>query len=181
VMMAKIKAGLLSLRDLFATAWWIVPHRRHRFRRRLPVRRAGAAQAHRHHHRRRERRLLHLRQALRRHPGAPRHHARGAHLGRFAGKPAAPGAGEADVGFVQGGVIEPPADPDAAPDSPLQSLGSLFYEPVWVFYRGEKPLTRLTELRASASPSARRARASASWPSACWKPTRWSGMASCCR
>ena len=23
-MMAKIKAGLLSLRDLFATAWWII-------------------------------------------------------------------------------------------------------------------------------------------------------------
>ncbi|MBU3696859.1 TAXI family TRAP transporter solute-binding subunit, partial [Dechloromonas sp.] len=56
-------------------------------------------------------------------------------------------ADEAQVGFVQGGVIEPKSDPDEADDSGLLSLGSLFYEPVWVFYRGEQPLTRLTELR----------------------------------
>ncbi|MDR0776055.1 MAG: TAXI family TRAP transporter solute-binding subunit [Azonexus sp.] len=55
--------------------------------------------------------------------------------------------GEADVAFVQGGVIEPPADPDAVPDNDLYSLGSVFYEPIWVFYRGNKPLTRLTDLR----------------------------------
>jgi TRAP-type uncharacterized transport system substrate-binding protein len=54
---------------------------------------------------------------------------------------------EAQVGFVQGGVVPPKEDPDAEDDSGLLSLGSLFYEPVWVFYRGERDLTRLTELR----------------------------------
>jgi TRAP-type uncharacterized transport system substrate-binding protein len=29
----------------------------------------------------------------------------------------------------------------------LLSLGSMFYEPVWVFYRGDKRLERLTDLR----------------------------------
>ncbi|MEN9476709.1 MAG: hypothetical protein RLZZ300_850, partial [Pseudomonadota bacterium] len=56
-------------------------------------------------------------------------------------------ADEAQVGFVQGGVVPPKEDPDAEDDSGLLSLGSLFYEPVWVFYRGERDLTRLTDLR----------------------------------
>lgn len=55
--------------------------------------------------------------------------------------------GEADVGFVQGGVIEPPTNPDAVPDNDLYSLGSVFYEPIWVFYRSQEPLTRLADLR----------------------------------
>jgi TRAP-type uncharacterized transport system substrate-binding protein len=38
-----------------------------------------------------------------------------------------------DVGFVQGGAADAPAD-DAAP---LLSLGSMFYEPVWLFYRND--------------------------------------------
>ncbi len=51
--------------------------------------------------------------------------------------------GEADVAFVQGGVL--PADAEDA-GADLRSLGSMYYEPVWVFYRGEKPLGRLHEL-----------------------------------
>lgn len=54
---------------------------------------------------------------------------------------------EAQVAFVQGGVVEPPDDPDAENDSGLLSLGSVFYEPVWVFYRGGKELDRLTDLK----------------------------------
>jgi len=44
-----------------------------------------------------------------------------------------------DLAFVQGGV--------AGADSPgLVSLGSLYLEPLWVFYRGEQTVTRLPEL-----------------------------------
>jgi len=49
--------------------------------------------------------------------------------------------GEAQIGFVQGGV--PPGKPD---DVALYSLGSAFYEPIWVFTRGAIPLDRLTQL-----------------------------------
>ncbi|MDR2188190.1 MAG: transporter substrate-binding domain-containing protein [Azonexus sp.] len=65
--------------------------------------------------------------------------------------------GEVDIAFVSGGVIEPPEDPEAAAADDLYSLGSVFYEPVWVFYRSEArrkpsdplppPLTRLADLR----------------------------------
>jgi TRAP transporter TAXI family solute receptor len=51
--------------------------------------------------------------------------------------------GEAEVGFVQGGALLPPEDSDER--MPL-SLGSVYYEPVWVFYRGEDPLRRLHQL-----------------------------------
>ncbi len=40
-------------------------------------------------------------------------------------------SGQADLGFVQGGSQEPAGDNPAE----LQSLGSLFVEPVWLFYR----------------------------------------------
>jgi TRAP transporter TAXI family solute receptor len=39
--------------------------------------------------------------------------------------------GKADLGFVQGGTAEPAALDDAE----LESLGSLFLEPIWLFYR----------------------------------------------
>ncbi len=39
--------------------------------------------------------------------------------------------GKADIGFVQGGSAGQTSDDD----QPLQSLGSLFVEPVWLFYR----------------------------------------------
>jgi TRAP transporter TAXI family solute receptor len=44
-------------------------------------------------------------------------------------------AGEVDVAFVQGGADDTrdPAGDDA--DEGLRSLGSMFYEPVWLFYR----------------------------------------------
>jgi len=41
-----------------------------------------------------------------------------------------------DVAFVQGGV-ETPKDNDDSVNEDLMSLGSLFYEPVWLFYREE--------------------------------------------
>jgi TRAP transporter TAXI family solute receptor len=41
--------------------------------------------------------------------------------------------GKADLGFVQGGT----GDAGVAADGQLESLGSLFLEPVWLFYREE--------------------------------------------
>jgi TRAP transporter TAXI family solute receptor len=41
--------------------------------------------------------------------------------------------GTADLGFVQGGSSEA----EANPDNDLESLGSLFVEPVWLFYRDD--------------------------------------------
>ncbi|MFG6487303.1 TAXI family TRAP transporter solute-binding subunit [Roseateles sp. BYS78W] len=61
-------------------------------------------------------------------------------------------AGTADVGFVRGGMADPVADTEAG----IVSLGSLFYEPIWIFYRRDlgiarrQPggeLQRLTQLR----------------------------------
>jgi TRAP transporter TAXI family solute receptor len=144
--MAKIKAGLLSLRDLFATAWWIflivgigfvvayqfvepAPPKR------IVITTGGEAGAY-YQFAQRYAAIL-----------ARRHHAGGQVVGRVAGEPRRLKADEAQVGFVQGGVMPPKEDPDAEDDSGLLSLGSLFYEPVWVFYRGERDLTRLTELR----------------------------------
>ena len=46
-----------------------------------------------------------------------------------------------NLGFVQGGTGT------EADSGILTSLGSLYYEPLWVFYRGEQTLTRLSELR----------------------------------
>ena len=42
--------------------------------------------------------------------------------------------GKADVGFVQGGTADPMAQ-DAEEPAPLLSLGGLFVEPIWLFYR----------------------------------------------
>ncbi len=49
--------------------------------------------------------------------------------------------GEVDIGFVQGGLTDPELDGD------LRSLGSVFYEPVWVFYDDRLPITRLSNLQ----------------------------------
>lgn len=144
-MMAKIKAGLLSLRDLFATAWWI-----------FLIAGIGFVVAY---------------QFVE--PAPPKRIVittgsdSGAYFlyaNRYAAILAKNGitlevktsagslqnierlkSGEADIGLVQGGVIAPQDDPDA--ESDLLSLGSVFYEPVWVFYRSEKRLDRLTDLR----------------------------------
>ena len=45
-----------------------------------------------------------------------------------------------DLAFVQGGTGV------AADSGTLTSLGSLYYEPLWVFYRSEQTLTQLSEL-----------------------------------
>jgi TRAP-type uncharacterized transport system substrate-binding protein len=58
-----------------------------------------------------------------------------------------------DVAFVQGGA-DRKHGPDEDPDAGLVSLGSMFYEPVWVFYRedtarrllGERPLDSLSQM-----------------------------------
>ena len=47
--------------------------------------------------------------------------------------------GEVALAMVQGGV-------DDGSSSPLLSLGSLYYEPLWLFYRKEIPLARLADL-----------------------------------
>ena len=49
--------------------------------------------------------------------------------------------GAADLAFVQGGTAS------GAEAATLTSLGSLYYEPLWVFYRGSDNLSRLDELR----------------------------------
>jgi TRAP transporter TAXI family solute receptor len=51
--------------------------------------------------------------------------------------------GEADVGFVQGGSLLPP---DSGDENLPLSLGSVYYEPVWVFYRGAQAVSRLHQL-----------------------------------
>ncbi len=43
-------------------------------------------------------------------------------------------AGQAMAGFVQGGTAE------AAPTEGLLSLGSLYYEPIWLFHKRTRPL-----------------------------------------
>ncbi len=46
-----------------------------------------------------------------------------------------------DIAFVQAGVTQEDED------SELMSLGNVYYEPVWVFYRGAQTLDRLTQFR----------------------------------
>jgi TRAP transporter TAXI family solute receptor len=47
---------------------------------------------------------------------------------------------EIDLAFIQGGIAVDPESKD------LITLGSLYVEPMWIFYRGKRELTRLTEL-----------------------------------
>ena len=46
---------------------------------------------------------------------------------------------EVDIGFVQGGIS------GRVQTERVMSLGSVFYEPLAIFYRSEKPLTRLSQ------------------------------------
>jgi TRAP transporter TAXI family solute receptor len=48
-------------------------------------------------------------------------------------------AGEVDVAFIQGGT-------ERAVSASLYSLGSLYFEPAWLFYRAEMAFERLTDL-----------------------------------
>lgn len=51
-------------------------------------------------------------------------------------------AANIDLAFVQGGLV----GAKEAPPAGLVSLGSIAYQPLWVFYRGDTRLTRLSEL-----------------------------------
>lgn len=146
-MVAKLKAGLLSLRDLFATAWWIVL-----------IAGIGFAVAYQFVEPAPPKKIVITTGSE---AGAYYYYA-----GRYAAILAKNGielevrasAGslenlnrlkkdEAQVGFVQGGVVDPRGEADEADDSGLQSLGSAFYEPVWVFYRADRRMDRLTDLK----------------------------------
>jgi TRAP transporter TAXI family solute receptor len=48
-------------------------------------------------------------------------------------------SGEVDVAFVQGGT-------EQAATEPLLALGSVYYEPAWLFYRGDRLSERLTDM-----------------------------------
>jgi len=45
------------------------------------------------------------------------------------------------VGFIQGGIAT------AEDGKDLMSLGSMYYEPLWVFYRSQKPLDQVAQLQ----------------------------------
>lgn len=145
--MVKIKAGLLSLRDLFATAWWVFLivgigfAVAYQFVQPAPptkivITTGGESGAYYQFAQRYAAILARsgVRLEIRTSAGSLENLA---HLRND----------EAQIGFVQGGVLAPKEDLDAEDDSGLLSLGSVFYEPVWVFYRGETRLERLTELR----------------------------------
>jgi len=51
------------------------------------------------------------------------------------------GEGDVDVGLVQGRPGQGRRRPA------LETLGSVFYEPIWVFYRGQATVERISELR----------------------------------
>lgn len=53
--------------------------------------------------------------------------------------------GEADAALVQGGISPPGSSDDPLPTS----LGSVAYEPVWLFYRGERTFDKLHQLAGS--------------------------------
>jgi TRAP-type uncharacterized transport system substrate-binding protein len=82
--------------------------------------------------------------------------------------------GKVDVAFVQGGAAAP-ASGEANADDSLRSLGSMFYEPVWLFYRADSAV-RL--LRPAAPPApAPRARRSTAAPAAAASAPRLESLA----
>lgn len=73
-------------------------------------------------------------------------------------------SGNADVAFVRGGTADVSADEEAG----IESLGSLFYEPLWVFYRLDAIAAPKPELEVSAKVPA--PLATASEPKAALQP-----------
>ncbi len=55
-------------------------------------------------------------------------------------------AGEVELALLQGGASPASDEGDGAEPVVLSSLASLFYEPIWLFYRADEPLEQLTEL-----------------------------------
>ena len=146
-MMSKLKAGLLSLRDLLATAWWIVlivsigfvvayqfvepapPNK-------ITIATGSESGAYYHFAKRYATILARNGVTLEVNTSAGSLD----NLERLKND-------EVQIGFVQGGVVAAKEDQDPPNESGLLSLGSVFYEPVWIFYRDEKNLDRLSDLR----------------------------------
>lgn len=141
--MTRLRAGLLSLRDLLATAWPIVLIATIGFAvayqfvepappRQLTISTGGESGAY-HAFAKRYATVLArngIKLDIRTSAGSYEN------LDRLGKK-------EVDVAFIQGGITRPPAGED---DSPLYSLGSVYYEPVWVFYRGAQTVDKLHQL-----------------------------------
>ncbi len=53
-------------------------------------------------------------------------------------------SGEVDLALLQGGAAPDPGG-DASSEQP-SSLASLFYEPIWLFFRSDRPVEQLTDL-----------------------------------
>jgi len=146
-MMGKFRAGLLSLRDLLATAWWIVLVVgigfvvAYQFVEPAPPKRititTGSESGAYYRFAQRYATVLArngIKLEVKTSAGSLQN------LERLKNH-------EAELAFVQGGVVAPKDDHDLPNESGLLSLGSVFYEPVWVFYRGDKRLDRLADLR----------------------------------
>ncbi len=141
--MARLRAGLLSLRDLLATAWPIVLITTIGFvvayqfvepapPRHLTITTGSDSGAYSLFARRYAEILARsgVRLDIKTSPGTQEN------LQRIK-------QGEAEAAFVQGGAVLTAASTED--DAPL-SLGSAYYEPVWVFYRGRKTLDQLQQL-----------------------------------
>ena len=50
------------------------------------------------------------------------------------------------IAFLQDGLADTPVDSSEDADVRLVSLGSVSYEPIWIFYRGQQVRTRISEL-----------------------------------
>lgn len=141
--MAKLRAGLLSLRDLLGTAWPIILISAlgfalaYQFVRPAPpktlsISTGGESGAYYAFARRYADLLAKKGITLEVRPSAGSYE----NLDRLR-------SGEVDVAFVQGGVLAPES---AGRESRLLSLGSAYYEPVWLFYRANRAVGKLHEL-----------------------------------
>jgi len=82
------------------------------------------------------------------------------------------GEGSVSVGFVQGGTGMLALDADAAPEStPLRSLATVAFEPVWIFTHTLDLTKGYSRSPARRSPSAFPAAATTALPAACCRST----------
>ena len=106
------------------------------------VRRAAAARQDRHRQRQYQRGLLSLCPKIRRGIEKNRHLGRGARDGRLGGKPGTAGAGR----LGSGGRHRSKRRGRRRDVEKFYALGSLYHEPLWVFYRSDAPIERLSQL-----------------------------------